>query len=834
MLKKIGIMKLFIIFYCCFNVIDLCGNSQIKIIKESFFIENKGQWIPEVKFLSSLPGCNIWVTDNDIVFDYYQNDCSPEPKCFTKINHDLDFKDKGKNLQKRAVLSQVIKMHFENSNFNINGRNISGCNKLNSYNNYLIGSDISKWVTNVSHYREVKIDNIYDGIDMRLYFQQNQFRYDFIVHPGADMSEIKIYFDGADSVWLNNDKVFLSSIFGNIEHKDLLSYQFLLNQKKDIPTQILIKNNLLTFDAKDYDRASDLIIDPLVFSTYIHGYRDDHPNSITHDVNNNVYITGQTTSKDYPVTENAYKTKYGYTYIKNYAFFSVLTSDGSSLVYSSFFGSDSIDGGINSKKIIVQNSKINIIGYTYSYKTDFDDFPTTPNAYQKRLKGISHGNYNIFITQFDSSGTEIINSTLFGCDTNVNAPGTFELFDSYLDADGYYYVLGYIRPADSNLIDFPIATRAYQKKLSGQTDIFITKFNPDLSGIVFSSFFGGSSWDSPSSMIIDKDKNIYVAGVTESKDFPISTNAYQKKINTNIDFPVSGFISKLDSNCEKLLFSTYFGNPNRGMSINKIKQDTEGNPYIAGTTAQEDFPTTPNAYQRKYFGDGMLFISKFNKDCSALVSSTLLGGRWASDCHDMILDSLNNVFVIGNTWTDDFPLTKDAIQTQNNGTNLDIGAFGDAFISKMNPDLSKLLFSTYLGGTAWEEGSLIDIDEAGSIIIAGATNSLDFPTTPNSYEPIGLPNHEYVDGDVFVAKLDIITDINENEEQSDLTLLLKPNPVTNQLQIITNKFDKIQILSVLGLKVLETEWQEIIDVSVLTPGIYFIKIGNVTEKFLKL
>ncbi len=803
--------------------------SNFAFAKESFFVENKGQWNSEVKFFANLPGCNIWVTDRDIVFDYYQNECNPDPKCFTRNKIDYDIKDKGINNQEREVLSQVIKMQFANSNFNLERKNISGVNKLSSYYNYFIGSDKLKWATNVSHFKEVLIDNLYDGIDMRLYFQQNQFRYDFIVHPGANISEIKINFEGADSIWLNNGKVLISTILGTIEHKDLFSYQLIQNQKKDIPAKIQFNNDLLSFDANQYDKTYDLIIDPLVFSTYIHGYRDDHPNSITHDKAGNIFITGYTNSKDYPITENAMKKNNGT------GFFSVLSADGSKLIYSSYFGGDSSNLGTHPYKIIIHNNKINVIGTAISYDLAADDFPTTLNAYQKKLKGIPHGNNNIFITQFDSSGTKIINSTLFGCDTNLNSPGTYELYDSFIDDEGYSYVLGYIKPADSNIVDFPITSRAYQKKISGQTDAFITKFKPDLSGIVFSSFFGGSGWDSPKSMIIDKDKNIYITGATESKDFQISTNAYQKKINTNNDFPVSGFISKFDSNCEKLLFSTYFGNPKRGMSINKIKLDTEGNPYIAGTTPQEDFPTTPNAYQRKYFGDGMLFISKFNKDCSALISSTLLGGRWDSDCHDMILDSLNNVFLIGNTWTDDFPLTKDAIQTQNNGTNLDIGAFGDAFISKMNPDLSKLLFSTYLGGIAWEEGSLIDIDDAGSIIIAGATNSTDFPTTPNAYEPIGKPNHEYVDGDVFVAKLDIITDVNEDIRQSDFSSQLSPNPAVDHLYLHTLKNIKtIQIFSTLGLKVFETEWKEKIDVSGLSPGIYFVRVGEKVGKFVKI
>lgn len=834
MLKIFGKILLLIVVFNIFNSSLMFGSSSKKTSKESFFIENKGQWNPEVKFLSSLPGCNIWVTDNDIVFDYFQNECNPEPKCYTRTNHDYNFKDKRRNHQRREVLSQVIKMQFSNSNFNSDRINISGINKLSSYYNYFIGIDKSKWATNVSHFKEVKFYNLYDGIDMRLYFQQNQFRYDFIVHPGANISEIKINFEGADSIWLNNGKLLLSTVFGTIEHKDLFSYQLVQNQKKEILTKIQFKNQLLTFEAKHYDKNCDLIIDPLVFSTYLHGYRVDHPNSITHDINNNIYITGRTASKDYPVTEYAYKTKYGYTFTKSYAFFSVLSPDGSKLIYSSYFGSDSASGGTVSQKIIVRNNTINLIGITQSYDTTFDDFPTTANAYQKKLKGLSHGNNNVFITQFDITGTKIINSTLFGCDTNVNSPGVFELFDSFIDNDGFSYIYGYIKPADSNFIDFPITSKAYQKKISGLSDLFITKFKPDLSGIVFSSYLGGSGWDSPRSMLIDKDKNIFITGATQSKDFPISVNAYQKKINTNIDYPVSGFISKLDSNCEKLLFSTYFGNPDKGMSINKIKLDTEGNPYVSGFTSQKDFPTTPNAYQRKYLGSTMIFVSKFNKDCSALINSTLLGGRWDSNCHDMILDSLNNVFLIGNTWTDDFPLTNDAIQTKNNGTNLDVGALGDAIICKFNPDLSKLLFSTYFGGTAWEEGSLIDIDEAGSVIIAGATNSLDFPTTPNAFEPLGNKNYEYVDGDVFVAKFDIVTDVNENTGKSYLTSWLKPNPVNDFLLINTDKFKKIEIFTTLGIKVLETEWKDRLDVSALPAGVYFVRLGGWMGKFVKI
>ena len=195
-----------------------------------------------------------------------------------------------------------------------------------------------------------------------------------------------------------------------------------------------------------------------------------------------------------------------------------------------------------------------------------------------------------------------------------------------------------------------------------------------MTDLLASTYIGGSGWDSASSIVVDSDGNVYVAGDTASADFPTSSNAYQDTSNGVED----AFISKLNNNLTSILASTYLGGSDSD-GINSMFIDSLGNIYVTGYTYSSDFPTTSGAYQTAYGGGGDAFVAKFSGDLQTLLVSTFLGGSDEESALSIAMDSGGNIYIAGWTFSLDFPTTSGAY-----GTTY-IGLI-DVFISKLSND----------------------------------------------------------------------------------------------------------------------------------------------------
>jgi hypothetical protein len=321
-----------------------------------------------------------------------------------------------------------------------------------------------------------------------------------------------------------------------------------------------------------------------------------------------------------------------------------------------------------------------------------------------------------------------------------------------LDKSGNVYVAG---AGDSEI---PTTEGAYSNSnKKGDSTIYVTKFNSDLSKIIASTFiFGGGGTNSANGLAIDSLGNVYVAGTAFSSEVPVTTGAFDTKKNDKGEIDV--YICKLNNSLTKLLAATYFGGDEPDYCYT-MTLDTLGNVYIAGETHSDDddsFPTTANAFAKTYNGsssDG--FIAKLSGDLTQLLSSTYIGGgggnSWVYEKVTAIaLDSSGNLYATGYTASEEFPTTTGAYMVDG-GHN-----YADAFICKLNNDLSKVIASTYFGGEKTEYSFAILISPSGSVYIAGETYSDDdesFPTTKNAY------NTTYSGGsggasDAFIAKFD--------------------------------------------------------------------------------
>ena len=303
-----------------------------------------------------------------------------------------------------------------------------------------------------------------------------------------------------------------------------------------------------------------------------------------------------------------------------------------------------------------------------------------------------------------------------------------------MDNAGYAYITGYNRYPN-----FPTTAGAYQTVGRGYEDAFVTKLNATGSALLYSTLLGGSEADEGLGIAVDGAGNAYVTGLTGSADFS-TTGAAQASLHGTFD----AFVAKLDPTGSALLYSTYLGGTD-AESASSIAVDGSGDAYVTGTTLSADFPTTPGSFQPNSGGYRDAFVAKLNPSGSAFLYSTYLGGALYDQATGIAVDGAGNAYVTGNTQSVNFPTSPGAFQVSIGG-----GYYGDAFVVKLNPAGSALLYSTYLGGSGDEYGYGLAVDGAGDAYVTGSTTSVNFPTTPDA------PQTTFGGGvyaDAFVAKL---------------------------------------------------------------------------------
>lgn len=299
------------------------------------------------------------------------------------------------------------------------------------------------------------------------------------------------------------------------------------------------------------------------------------------------------------------------------------------------------------------------------------------------------------------------------------------------DAAGDVYLTGMTYSAD-----FPGASGTRQTTLRGTTDAFIVKLNAAGTALVYSAFLGGSGGDLGSGIAIDAVGNAYIAGETDSTDFPVTPGAYQTTFGGYSD----AFVAKLNATGSSLIYSTYLGG-SAAEDGPAIAIDGSGNACLAGGTASSDFPTTPGAFQNVSGGNGDAFVTKLNAAGSALLYSTYLGGNDYDSADSIAIDTVGNAYVTGITRSVHFPTTPGAFQINLAGTG------ADAFVTKLST-VGFPVYSTYLGGGQDDLGAGIAVDAFGNAYLTGQTSSIDFPTTAGAFQSLrrGPDN-------AFVAKL---------------------------------------------------------------------------------
>ncbi|MEP6794628.1 MAG: SBBP repeat-containing protein [Saprospiraceae bacterium] len=687
------------------------AQSALQKSDHQFFIENKGQWPNEVHFLTRIDGLDAWITTHGVVYDFYKL----KQRSHTDANlHDANHFTQNQKFEEKEKdrFGHVVNITLKNANASSTSK---GIEKSTAYYNYFMRNDRDKWISEVALYQEALLRDVYDNIDERYYFESGNIRYDFIVKPNADPGQIQMAIEGSLQTFINEkgDLVFTTR-FGEVKQAGLFTWQ----EKNGVKQKVVSRfekddHGIVSIQVGIYDRSKPLIIDPLVYSTYIGGSSFDDANAIAVNESGNAYITGSTSSATYPTTAGAYDESYTGN---SDVFVTKLNNSGSALVYSTFIGGSGYE---NAYALTIDGSgNAYITGTTAS-----TDYPVTGGAYDLSINGL----HDCFVTELNSNGSALIYSTFFG------GSAYDEAYAIAKDANGNVYVTG-----ETESTNYPTSGGALSTVKQGFWDSFVTTFNSSGSALIYSTYLGGTGEDFGFGIAVDVSNNAYVTGYTDSSDYPTTAGVFDETFNQADDV----FVTKLNSNGSALLYSTFLGGIGSDRCYS-ITTDANGNAYVTGRTNFSDYPVTAGAFDQTANGGGDVFVTKLNSSASALIFSTFLGGNGNEFGYDIAIDGSENVYISGLTSSSNFPTTAGAYNTSNNGDN-------DIFVSRLNGSGSVLLYSSFIGGSLEEGGRSIAIDANGIAYITGFTESDDFPTTSNAYNQ--TPNSSY---DVFVLKIDL-------------------------------------------------------------------------------
>jgi YD repeat-containing protein len=572
--------------------------------------------------------------------------------------------------------------------------------------NYFTGAS-SGWLANVPQYGHVMEQGAYPGIDAEWGgTSQRQLEQTFVVAPGADPSQIKLHIAGATSLNLDGQGDLQIGTGGGtlLMTAPTLSQAGSGDAKQAVTGSLtLLPGGDVGFQVGSYDSTKALTIDPvLVYSSYLGGSGNDQAAAIAADGSGDIYVTGTTTSSNFPTTTGSYQT----TSPGQAAFVTKLNASGTSYVYSTY-----LSGSHNTDDNNPLGIAVDLSGSVYvAGSTTATDFPTTSGAYQSTA-GPSGA---AFVSKLSAGGDALLYSTYLG----NNSAGANAIA---VDSAGSAYVTGQTGSG------FPTTSGALQAAFGGGTgtDAFVAKLNASGSALTYSTYLGGSGSDNGNGIAVDGSGNAYVTGKAgwngngQPSNFPTTSGGFM----TSHAAGTTGFVSKLNAAGSQLLYSTLLGGSASGDVGNAIAVDASGNAYVTGSAASSNFPMTPSGYQTTFGGGSNdAFATKVNPLGNGLIYSTYLGGP-ASDTGDAIaVDSSGYATVVGSTGGSGFPTTSGAMQTSFGGGT------ADAFVSRLTADGMGLTYSTYLGGSDVDAALGVAVDFLGNVYAAGYTGSTNFPS----------------------------------------------------------------------------------------------------------
>ena len=659
-----------------------------------WFIENKGQWDKKVKFQGDVQAGSFYVRAGG-GFTVLQHNTDDLTELQSIIHARTKSGEARQTRKPFSLRSHAFHVDFIGSNAQAE---IVPDKPLDTYNNYFIGNDPSKWAAKCKVYQGITVKNVYPNVDVRYYTQGGTLKYDIIANPGADLRSIALKYDGVDKIEIQKRNLSISTSVGKVRELSPYTFQFNAKGKRDLDCRYVVKDNIVRFDVKNYDRNSTIVIDPsVIFITFTGSKADNWGYTATYGPDGSMFGGGIVFGEGFPASTGAFQEHFQGGVGNPDEFegpFDIgiikLSPDGKNRLYATYIGGTHGDEQPHS---LVVDGTGNLV---LAGRTDSDDYPTTGTGV---IGG--GGGYDIVVTKLDPSGGNLIGSKRIGGSAddgvNISVNRRFNSLQLNYGDDGRSEVLldgaGNIYVASCTKSDnFPIEG-GFQPVKNKNQDGVILKLRPDISALLFSSYLGGDGDDAAYVLSLSPSGAIYVGGATSSASgFPgVAAGTIS---STNIG-GIDGFVSIVSANGASVR-SSYIGTAGTD-AIYGLKFDRLGFPYIMGQT-YGDWPVINAPYSNP---GAKQFIAKLKPDLSGYVYSTVFGKNALLPSISpvaFLVDRCENVYVSGwggepetfqSSGTTGLPITADAYQSSTDGQ--------DFYFFVLKKNATGQLYGSFLG-----------------------------------------------------------------------------------------------------------------------------------------
>jgi gliding motility-associated-like protein len=697
------------------------------------FVPNEGQWDDNVEFRAEFNGGVLWAEQSSL--------------CFLLLNEDVNvFNHENLRAEDLDPRGHMYRMRFVDA---LQATHV-GKKPESHFLNYYLGNDHAKWAQGVYPFKQASYEHIYEGISMLLYSKGPHIKYDLKLEPGADPTNIRMVYEGAESLKIKGKNLVIGTSLGPVIEQEPYAYQLIDGKLVEVECEFVVQGQEVTFELGDYDPNATLIIDPEIsFASYIGSSASNFGFTATDDADGNLIAGACVFQAGYPTTLGAIQTTWEFM-VNGYCDIAVskFSADGSQLLYSTYMGGSGLE--MPHSIITDSNGDYIVMGTTGS-----GNFPTTFGSYQPSLNGgppFSFSSFfvnashqegcDFFVAKFNGDDSGLMASTFVGGYGTDGLNVADKLFYNYGDSFRGEVIVDdqdrIIVASNTQSSEFPMVGNQPQSSLGGGSDGIVFRMSADLSTLQWSSYLGGINDDAAYSVQTDSNGILYVCGGAKSVDFPVA-DGYDTSHNGDVD----AFLVKINTTSGDIEAGTFLGTNDYDQAY-FVQLDLQEEVYIIGQTTG-DFPINGSVYSNA--GSGQ-FLAKFNNDLNDLIWSTTIGtgsgevdvsptAFLVSDCDQIywsgwggLTNSANSNYAFWST-TQGLPITSDAYQNDTDGS--------DFYLCVLSPDAASLDYATYFGGDISREhvdGGTSKFDKDGSVyqaVCAGCGGNDDFPSTPGSW-----------------------------------------------------------------------------------------------------
>lgn len=718
-----------------------------QVVAQFRFIENKNQWDAQAKFRAELPGGYLFLEDEALTYLFY--DPSSFPQHHGSEAHHGNEKSHQHQTESDGVRGHVVKVKFLGAN---QQPRYATAKQRPEYYNFLRGKNPAKWGHHANAYEEVSYQDLYPNVDLKFYTTENDLKYEFIVKPNGNPTQIQLEYQGQDDVYLEDGNLYIKTSVNAFREAKPYCYQLIDGLELEVESKFELNGDVLSYHfPSGYDKNYPLIIDPtLVFSTFSGSFQDNWGFTATPDDDGHLYAGGMAfRTGEFPTTIGAFQENApsGGSEDTDIAIIKY-TPDGTGIVYATYLGGTLTD--LPHSLIVNSQNQLIVMGSTSS-----DDFPMTSSAFDDSFNGgtirstlgltFLDGS-DMFLAVLSEDGSDLVGATYFGGsendglnpDNNGGSDLTFNYGDEFRgdmiidDVDNIYIC------SVTQSSDFPTTSNAFQSGLSGDLDAIIAKFSPTTANLEWSTYLGGAELESAYGIKLNELNEVIVAGGTSSTNFPTTSGV----INENYQGgSTDGFITIMNASGSGIVASTFLGTDRYDQAY-LLDTDEFGNIGVFGQTTGLYEVSADSLYQNPRSGQ---FIHKMSSDLQSTIFSTVVGGGSAFTSiaeinirpTAFLINSCSHIYLAG--WggeinfgygggdTNGMPVTSDAFQSVTDGD--------DFYLMILNANATSLLYGTYFGALNARgdhvDGGTSRFDKNGTVYQAVcACGSSAFPTTP--------------------------------------------------------------------------------------------------------